>query len=69
MQVRKKEGEHIGSLLYRFSKKVQQAGILAEAKRRRFRGRPQSRLKRKLSALYRAEKQKEVAQSKKMGLL
>ena len=66
---KKKEGETIGSLLYRFSKKIQQGGVLVEAKRRRFRGRPQSRLKRKMSALYREEQDKKVARDKKMGLL
>ena len=69
MQVRKKDGENIGSLLYRFSKKVQQSGILKEAKKRRFKHRPQSRLKRKFAALYSVQKQAEVEKSKKMGLL
>ena len=69
MQVRKKEGETIGSLMYRFSKKVQQSGILREAKKRRFRGRPQNRNKRKLAAMYRDEKKKEVMKARKMGLM
>jgi len=69
MQVRKKEGETIGSLLYRFSKKVQQSGVLKEAKRRRFHGRPKNRNKKRLAALYRARKQEEVAKAKKLGLL
>jgi len=69
MQVRKKEGETIGSLMYRFSKKMQQSGVLREAKKRRFHKRPQSRVKKKLAALYRAEKKKEVEKAKKMGLL
>lgn len=69
MQVRKKEGENLGSLLYRFSKKVQQSGILKEAKKRRFYHRPKNRVKRKLAALYREQKKLEVAKAKKMGLL
>lgn len=69
MQVRKKDGETIGSLLYRFSKKVQQSGILKEAKKRRFHKRSQNRNKRKLAAMYREEKMKEVTKDKKMGLL
>ena len=69
MQVRKKDGENMGSLLYRFSKKVQQGGVLIEAKKRRFKHRPQSRLKRKIAALYRVQKNKEVERAKKMGLL
>ncbi|MBI3045975.1 MAG: 30S ribosomal protein S21 [Candidatus Harrisonbacteria bacterium] len=69
MFVRKKEGETTGSLLYRFSKKIQQSGVLKEAKKRRFRARPKNRLKRKIAALYRVEKQKEVEKAKKLGLL
>ncbi len=69
MQVRKKEGETIGSLLYRFSKKVQQSGVLKEAKKRRFFKRSQNRNKRKLAAMYREERMKEVVKDKKMGLV
>ncbi len=69
MQVKRKEGETIGSLLYRFSKKVRQGGILREARKRRFHDRPQNKNKRRLAAIYREDKKKEVAQAKKMGLL
>ena len=69
MQVRKKEGETIGSLLYRFSKKVQQSGILKEAKKRRFHKRPQNRNKRKIAAMYRQEKMNEVMKDRKMGVV
>ncbi|MDO8429954.1 MAG: 30S ribosomal protein S21 [bacterium] len=69
MQVKKKEGETIGSLMYRFSKKVQQSGILREAKKRRFRHRPKNRSKRKLAAMYRDEKKKEVMKARKLGLV
>lgn len=67
--VRKKEGETSGSLLYRFSKKIRQSGVLREVKKRRFCNRPQSKIKRKLAAVYREQKKKEVARAKKMGLL
>jgi len=69
MQVRKKEGETFGSLLYRFSKKVQQSGVLKEAKKRRFRSRPQNRNKRKLAAMYRENKMRETEKAKKLGLM
>lgn len=69
IEIRKKENENTASMLYRFSKKVQQSGVLKEAKKRRFRGRPQNLLKRKLKALYRSQKKKEVARAKKLGLL
>ncbi|MDD5430817.1 MAG: 30S ribosomal protein S21 [Candidatus Pacebacteria bacterium] len=68
MHINKKEGETTGSLLYRFSKKMQQSGILREARKRRFHNRPISRLKRKLSAIHRDAKKKELAKNKKMGL-
>lgn len=69
MEVRKKEGEAVGSLIYRFLKRVQQSGVLREAKKRRFRGRPQNRLKRKISALHREQKKKELERAKKLGEL
>jgi ribosomal protein S21 len=69
MEVRKKEGEATGSLIYRFIKKVQQSGVLREAKKRRFHDRPQNRLKRKLSALHREQKKKELEKAKKLGEL
>lgn len=67
MQVRRKEGESIGSFLYRFSKKVQHGGILKEAKKRRFHSRAQNRTKRKEAAIYREERRKEMEQARKLG--
>ncbi len=69
MEVRKKENENIGSLIFRFIKKVQQTGILREAKKRRFYKRRENRLKRKLSALHREEKKREMSKARKMGEL
>ena len=65
----KREGESSASLLYRFTKKVQQSGILREAKKRRFRSRSPSKLKTRLSVLHREAKKKEIIQAQKMGLL
>jgi len=67
MEVRKKEGEAVNSLIFRFIKKVQQSGILRETKKRRFHTRPVNRLKRKLSALHREEKKREREIAKKLG--
>lgn len=69
VQVNKKEGESIGSLLYRFSKKIQQSGVLKEARKRRFHKRNESRLKRKLSAIHRVGKKKDLERQKKLGLV
>ncbi len=67
MEVRKKEGENPTSLIFRFIKRVQQTGVLREAKKRRFHDRPQNRLKRKLSALHRVQKKVEYEKAKKLG--
>ena len=69
LQINKKEGESSASLLYRFTKKVQQSGVLRESKKRRFRSRTPNRLKRKLSALHREVKKKEMELARKMGEL
>jgi small subunit ribosomal protein S21 len=68
MLIKRKEGESASSLLYRFSKRVQQTGILREAKKRKHYARPTSRIKRKLSALHRQAKKKETERRRKLGL-
>lgn len=67
MEVRKKENENVGSLIFRFIKKVQQTGVLREAKKRRFYKRHENSLKIKLSALHREEKKREMEKARKMG--
>jgi len=69
MEIKRREGETINAFLYRFNKRVRQAGILQEAKKRRFRSRPVSKRQRKLAALYRDKKQAEVRKMKKLGTL
>lgn len=65
--VKKRVGENFTSLLYRFNKKLRRSGILKEAKKKRFRKRPESKSKRRSSALYRAKKTKELKQLKRYG--
>ncbi len=67
--VRKKEGESPMALVYRFTKKVQQSGVLKEARKRRFFRRQPNRAKRLVSALHRETKRKEIEKAKKLGLL
>ncbi|MCK9187426.1 MAG: 30S ribosomal protein S21 [Candidatus Colwellbacteria bacterium] len=67
--IKKKEGESAGSLIYRFSKKVQHSGILLETKKRRFHKRNQSNRSRHLSALHRLAKKNEYDKKRKEGLL
>lgn len=69
IEVKKRQGEVPSALLYRFTKKVKQSGVLKEAKRRRFYGRKPNRLKLRLSAKHRALKQAEISRLKKLGLL
>ena len=69
IEVKRKEGESAGTLIYRFTKRVQQSGVLREAKRRRFTHRPANKLKRKRSALHRETKRKELERAKKLGVL
>lgn len=68
IEIKRKEGEPVPSLLYRFTKKVRQSGVLLEARRRRFQRRSTNRGKRRLSALYRGKKRAEFARLKKLGL-
>ena len=69
MELKRREGESVGAFIYRFNKKIQRSGVLREAKKRRFRGRPDSKLKKKLSALHREVKRKETKKLAKLGLL
>ncbi|MCP6719971.1 MAG: 30S ribosomal protein S21 [Patescibacteria group bacterium] len=67
IEIKKKEGESLGSFLYRFNKRIRQSGILKEAKKRRFHSRNVNRNKRRASALYRIQKKKQVARQRKYG--
>jgi ribosomal protein S21 len=69
IEVRKKEGESPNALLYRFTKKVKQSGLLLEAKKRRFRTRQPNKRSRRLSALHREQKRKERERLSKWGML
>lgn len=66
--VKKREGESDSALIYRFVKKIKRSGILREAKARRFKDRPVSRIKKRLSALHREIKRKEMERAKKLGI-
>lgn len=69
VHIQKREGESPMSLLYRFTKKVQQSGVLKEARKRRFHHRTVNKTKRRSSALHRETKKREIEHAKKMGLL
>ena len=67
IEIRKREGESIGSLLYRFSKKIQHSGVIKEAKKRRFSRRVPNRRKVRLSAIYRSGKTAEIKKNFRQG--
>ncbi|RJQ29853.1 hypothetical protein C4571_00315 [Candidatus Parcubacteria bacterium] len=68
IEVKRKEGEPANALLFRFSKRVKRSGILREANKRRFRDRVVNKSKRRLSAIHRDHKRKELDRLRKLGL-
>lgn len=67
IEAKRKDGENINALLYRFNKKLKQSGILKEAKKRRFLSRGLNKNKRRLGAIYRHTKAEEVKRTKKIS--
>ncbi len=65
--VRRKEGEQASSLVYRFTKKVKQSGVLLEAKKRRFTERQPNRNKRRASAIRKSQRSEETAKARVFG--
>lgn len=68
INLRKKEGESNNSLVYRFTKKVMQSGVLRETKSKRYHNRKVNRAKRRASALHRERKREEIKHAKRMGV-
>ena len=67
IEIKRKEGESPNAFLYRFTKKVQQSGVLKESKKKRFHTRPENKHARKQSAIYRSVKKVEITRLKKIG--
>jgi ribosomal protein S21 len=67
IEVKKKDKETSESLIRRFSRRVQQSGVLLAARHGRFYEKPKSRRQVRQSALYRAKVKKEVDKLKKIG--
>ncbi len=66
---KKREGESASTLLYRFSKRVKQSGVVKEFRKRRFRRRPTSKRRMRVSALHRTKKKAERERLRKLGVL
>lgn len=67
IQVKKKERETPESLIRRFSRRVQQSGVLRKVRRDRFYDKGKSKVDRRSEALYKVKIRKEIDRSKKMG--
>jgi ribosomal protein S21 len=67
IQVKKKEKETAESLIRRFSRRVQQSGVLRQVRKIRFHQPEQSRGKRRDEALYKVKIRKEINRLKKLG--
>lgn len=67
VEVKKKESESLSSLLRRFNRKVQQSGILLEARKARFYDKPKSKRELKESAKRRVKIVKEKEYLRKIG--
>ncbi len=67
VEVRKKEKETTASLLRRFSRRVQQSGVLLRARRTRFYEAPKSKRQKRIDALRRSIMQKEREKLIKLG--
>ncbi|MEK7547019.1 MAG: bS21 family ribosomal protein [Patescibacteria group bacterium] len=69
VEVKKRGGESASALLYRFSKKVRQSGVIKEFRKRKFHERTHGKRRRRVSALHRENKKAEIKRLRKLGLL
>jgi len=67
IQVKKKERETPESLIRRFSRRMQQSGVLMRARKVRFRQEEKSRTEKRQEALYKVKIRKEIDRLKKLG--
>ncbi|MFC1700971.1 hypothetical protein ACFLZ0_02440 [Patescibacteria group bacterium] len=68
VEVKKRERENTRSLLRRFTRRIQQSGILVRARKARFWEKDKSKLERRQSALRRQKTAKKIEKLKKLGL-
>lgn len=67
IQVKKKERETSESLIRRFTRRVQQSGILITARKSRFRSEDKSKREKRNEALYKIKIRKQIDRLKKLG--
>lgn len=69
VEINKKEKESTAAFLRRFTRRIQQSGILLEVKKSRFYTPPETKRQKRLKALHRLARQQEMERLKKMGRL
>jgi ribosomal protein S21 len=67
IEIKKNQTENAASVIRRFSRRVQESGIIQRVKGRRYHERPQTKLAQKASALKRLTRKKEFERLKKLG--
>ena len=67
VEVRKNPNENNSSVLRRFSRKIQESGIIRKVKGSRYSQRKESKLKVKKSALKRMARRREIEHLRKLG--
>ena len=67
VEVEKNPNESTASLIRRFTKRVQGSSVLVKVRGNRYAERPQSKFRRKASALRRISRRVEVERLKKLG--
>lgn len=67
IEVRKNPNENNASVLRRFSRKIQESGIIRKVKGSRYNLRKESKLKTKKSALKKMARRQEIEKLKKLG--
>lgn len=67
IEVKKKDRESSESLIRRFSRRVQQSGVLVQARRSRFRAEDKTKREMRQGAMYKEKVRKIVSRLKKMG--
>lgn len=68
VEVEKKDKETSESLIRRFSRQLQQSGVLPHARKLRFRSKKKSKRQLRQEAMYKEKVRKEVDKLKKMGV-
>lgn len=69
IEVRKRDGDSPNAILFNFTKRIKRSGVLREVRKRKYYARPESRIKRRTSAIHREGKHQDVERQKKLGLI